>query len=59
MFRDLGYEIHEAETIWAPLPEAELHMETDSVQAIKLAKVMENLEEDEDVTGVYCNVTLA
>jgi transcriptional/translational regulatory protein YebC/TACO1 len=55
-FRDLGYEIQEAETIWLPLPESELHMEISSKEAKKLAKVIEELEEEEDITGVYSNM---
>ena len=55
-FKDFGYEILEADTIWLSLPEAEIRLESSSQPALRLAKVMEALNEDEDVTGVYTNV---
>jgi transcriptional/translational regulatory protein YebC/TACO1 len=55
-FRDFGYEILEADTIWLSLPEAEIRVESSSQPALKLAKVMEALNEEEDVTGIYSNV---
>jgi len=55
-FKDFGYEILEADTIWLSLPEAEIRLESSSQPALRLAKVMEALNEDEDVTGIYTNV---
>jgi transcriptional/translational regulatory protein YebC/TACO1 len=50
-FKENGYEVQDAETIWVPLQEVEV----DSKQVERLYKVMDELEADDDVTGVYCN----
>jgi transcriptional/translational regulatory protein YebC/TACO1 len=56
LFKDNGYEIHEADTVWVPLPDVQLQL--DGHGAIKFQKVMEHLEADEDVTDVYSNAIL-
>jgi transcriptional/translational regulatory protein YebC/TACO1 len=58
-FRDLGYDILEADTAWMPHPEAELRIEPDTLQAKKVSKVIEELDEEDDVTGIYSNTVLA
>jgi transcriptional/translational regulatory protein YebC/TACO1 len=57
-FKELGYEIHEMETIWSPLSESQLQFEANSQQANSLQKVIDDLGTDE-VTGVYSNATVA
>jgi transcriptional/translational regulatory protein YebC/TACO1 len=57
-FKELGYEIHEVETIWSPLPESQLQFEVNSQQANTLQKVIDDLG-TEEVAGVYSNATFA
>src|SRR5271156_1519281 len=51
LFKDSGYEIHEAETVWVPLPDAQ--QQPEETTATKLRKIMGQLDADDDVTGVY------
>jgi len=57
LFKDGGYEIHEADTVWAPLPD--VLQEPDEASAFKLRRILKELEADEDVTEVYSTAIFA
>jgi transcriptional/translational regulatory protein YebC/TACO1 len=56
MFKELGYDIQEVETIWSALSESQLQFESSGQQAITLNKIVDDLG-TEEVTGVYSNAT--
>jgi transcriptional/translational regulatory protein YebC/TACO1 len=57
LFKDNGYEIHEADTVWVPLPD--VLQEPDEATAAKMRRIMKELDADEDVTEVYSTAILA
>lgn len=54
-FKNLGYDVRAAETVWMPRLEGQQQVEGSSEQAQKIGKVIDELEAKEDVTGVYSN----
>ena len=57
LFKDSGYEIHEADTVWVPLPDVQ--QQPDGITATKLRKIMDQLDADDDVTEVYSTAIFA
>jgi transcriptional/translational regulatory protein YebC/TACO1 len=56
-FKNLNYDIEEAETVWLALPDAQQQIDGSSEQAKKIHKILDDLEAVEDVTAVYSNAT--
>ena len=57
-FKQLGYDIQGAETVWVPLPESQKQLDGSSERAKTLLRVKDELEAEETVTGVYSNATV-
>jgi transcriptional/translational regulatory protein YebC/TACO1 len=57
LFKESGYEIHEADTVWVPLPDVQQQL--DGATAAKLRKIMDQLDADDDVTEVYSTAIFA
>ena len=55
-FKNLGYDVQVAETVWMPLPEGQQQLEASSEQAQKISTVIDALEAEDEVTGVFSNV---
>lgn len=57
LFKSLNYDIQRADIVWMPLPEGQQQLERSSERANMIHKLMDDLEAEEDVTGVYSNTT--
>ena len=55
IFKTLGYDIQVADVIWQPLQEAQHWLEPSSEEAKKISQIMDDLNAEDDVMGVFCN----
>ena len=51
LFKETGYEIHEADAVWVPLSDVQQQLE--GASATQLRKILSELDAEDDVIEVY------